>query len=222
MTNTLTHTDKPRNAQQAVRLARCWEKAQQLTAQGYTFEVATLKDAPLPDTYHVNTPEHRFHTVNVEAACCTCEDWQKHRDICKHILWVKEELRLQAEHAQQALTLTVEEEVSALDAYCKEWDGERERLLTGVPECLLPAPYAVPEPDETVLTVRALLEALQVRMVKDLEAARELASVYKIGVKDSRDRRVCQLETALLVIGEYWGKELCNRLDLQPADKVTL
>ena len=222
MTNTLLHTDKPRNAQQAVRLARCWEKAQQLTAQGYTFEVATLKDETLPHTFHVNTPEGRFHTVNVEAACCTCEDWAKHRDVCKHLLWVKEELRLQAEHAQQAMTLTVEEEETALDAYCKAWDSERARLLTAVPECLLPAPYATEETPEPVLTVRAVLEALQVRLCADLDAARVRSEHYNIGMMETRDKRVHQLETALLVIGEYWGKEMCNRLELKPADKATL
>ncbi len=97
-----------------------------------------------------------------------------------------------------------------------------EAAVSAVSECLLPAPYAVPEPDEPVLTARAVLEALQVRMVQDLDKAREAIQKQKSYEVTGWNYREHHLEHALLVIGEYWGRELCNRLDLKPADKATL
>lgn len=147
------------------------------------------------DLFVVKSPEGNEYAVDLEFRKCDCPDFGKHGGTCKHLIWAGMKLD-EAEDAAMWTSICAEHDKRM------EEEGEFEFAASS--------------------TTLQYLEAIQARMVADLNKARELASVYKIGVKDSRDKRVYELETALLVIGEYWGKELVGRLDLQPAHEVTL
>jgi hypothetical protein len=91
----------PKDAQDAVRLARCWEKAQNLRDAGYicrvNLPVVTIHKPDLSAVYFLNVQ-------NGEVVHCTCPDFDKHQDYCKHLLFAQnlldtadEELCRQAE-----------------------------------------------------------------------------------------------------------------------------
>jgi hypothetical protein len=81
---------KPRNAAEALRLAKCWEKAQAMSRQGYRF----AERPSAPGFYSIIKPgeDVMAYIVHPETSTCTCPDWEKHGDYCKHVLFVREEL----------------------------------------------------------------------------------------------------------------------------------
>ena len=189
----MQETVNPTNINAARRQAACFAKAKTMTAAGY--ELLTI--GGYKDLFVVKSAEGNEYGVDLQFSKCDCPDFVKHGGTCKHLIWA-------------GMRLDEAEEAAMWEAACAQYDEEEgwmNDILDG---------YA---PKTTTLQ---FLESVQARMCSDLNKARELASVYKIGVKDIRAERVHQLETALLVIGEYWGKELCGRLDLQPADTVKL
>lgn len=72
---------QPRTASEALRLAKTEEKAQAILSEGYTFEqeedtktVSICKPGKLSASYWIMDGE------------CSCPDFQKHGNYCKHIL----------------------------------------------------------------------------------------------------------------------------------------
>jgi hypothetical protein len=89
-------------------MARCWEKAQGLLPAGYIARI----DLPViclhkPDgetVYFLNVQKGRV-------VHCTCPDFEKHRDYCKHSLL--------------AQSLVDDAEDAAVDAQAAEWEATR-------------------------------------------------------------------------------------------------
>ena len=79
----------PRTPAEALRYARTWERAQNLIAQGYGFwqtegaaptdAVAVLKPGETSPAYWLNEAFSGLDT-------CTCPDFEKHGDYCKHLI----------------------------------------------------------------------------------------------------------------------------------------
>src|ERR1051326_6362748 len=85
---TLTLSTDPRNAVEALRLAKTTEKARGLRKEGYRFEdlgidsIAVIKPGRIAASY----------TVNAHTGECDCPDWQEHKNFCKHSIACQEVL----------------------------------------------------------------------------------------------------------------------------------
>src|SRR5690348_3836483 len=85
----------PRDINQARRQADRYQRALRMSAQGYTFRA----DEDAAEVYLVDKPDGTVHCVQVQIPACSCVDFQKHEEPCKHIHFVNLEL----ENAQQVL-----------------------------------------------------------------------------------------------------------------------
>src|SRR5690242_9893902 len=85
----------PKDPQAAVRFCRCAEKAATMKAEGYTIgplldvEDALFVKKPLDD----NGFEQGGYAVCLRTKFCNCPDFAQHGSVCKHLLFVAEELR---------------------------------------------------------------------------------------------------------------------------------
>ena len=84
----------PKTAADALRMAKCWEKAMHLIEEGYRF-INLLKDVPVPGHTLVavyKTQEETTPTYWITAGFsnmqegCSCPDFVKHGKYCKHTL----------------------------------------------------------------------------------------------------------------------------------------
>jgi hypothetical protein len=89
-------TINPKTATEALRYARTAERAQHMAEEGYTFRADDLAD----DCYFCTKPDGTLYFVNLLAGCCTCPDFQRHHDFCKHLIGCS--LNEQQESAQLA------------------------------------------------------------------------------------------------------------------------
>ena len=173
------------NISNARRQANCFTKAQTMFAEGYTFNVLANK------MYRIFKPgvshdEPASYVVDMLMKSCTCPDFCKHGDYCKHTMFIEMEL---------------ENDAANMEAQCKQWEEEE-----GGAE--FPLSSSTP-------TVSDVLESIHFRICSELEKAEAKAADYKIGMMESRTRRVSTLECALEVFNEFAGKEMVGRLNLQ-------
>lgn len=187
----------PKTAQAAIAQANRFQRAQAILTQGYTFS----QDVEL-NTVLVTKPgrlaaEYTIGEQLTGRDGCSCPDFQRTGIPCKHMM------------AWEIVQKQEEEEAQMWEAQCARYDEE---------EGWLDAPYETTRKTTTA----QFLEALQARMVADLNKAETAIRKQKFYEVTGHDCNRLNLTVALRVIGEYWGKELVGRFDLLPADKVTL
>lgn len=209
----------PRNISDALRQAKCWEKAQGMKAEGYVWNTICK------NFFRIFKPENTTqdkadYVVDLTAGMehCNCPDFEKHEDYCKHTLFMQAEVKAQEDAAQQVFDL------AACEATFAAYDAEKAALQTGLIDELLPAPFDYQPP---VLTVADVLEALQARVVRDIDRietniethAKRRVNYIQAGQDFTRQR---DLQGALNIINEYWQREQVGHLQLQPALNDTL
>lgn len=78
---------KPRDAQEALELARCWEKAQAIRKDP-TYRFHAFEEDPT--SFHVLKDEQPAYLCYLELWLCTCPAFEKDRRFCKHLLCAEE------------------------------------------------------------------------------------------------------------------------------------
>ena len=71
-----------RDAETALRFLRTAQKAETLIRDGYTFN----KWQTCNESFFVHTPNGDCYAVYADQERCTCPDFEKHQDFCKHLL----------------------------------------------------------------------------------------------------------------------------------------
>src|SRR5947209_4284462 len=118
---TLNLNIQPTDATDALRLARCWDKAQRLGREGYS--VAQSKTSHR--LFFVFKPVGLFYTVNAELHTCDCDDFKRHGRYCKHTLFVARCLAHIAKIEREAEWEAIDREEANREAY-EEYIAERE------------------------------------------------------------------------------------------------
>lgn len=78
---------RPMNAEQTSRLARRYEGALLILSNpSYIFTPFQTN----PKAFYVEKEECTIYTVSVTNCYCSCPDFEKHRDFCKHLLAAEE------------------------------------------------------------------------------------------------------------------------------------
>lgn len=86
----------PKNASEALRQARSAEKALTMFQDGYTMQ--PLFDDTITEVYLVTSPAGNRYNVDMAKQICSCPDFTRHQDCCKHLIAVEYSL-LEAENA---------------------------------------------------------------------------------------------------------------------------
>lgn len=188
------------NIDTARNQANRYTRALTMREEGYRMEPATT------DCYDIFKPGNDTgladYTVDLYRNTCECEDSKK-GNVCKHRYFVN---------------IEIADEAAMWESICAEAERRKEEEGPDFPEL----PTKMP-----VYTVEAVLEALQKRIVADLEKAHKAADDrstfdkrYWFNVEQCRRRD--NLQGALTTINDYCTKEWASYLDLMGKQQINL